>query len=443
MEELNISKLNDPCPLIRLSEIERIASLFKEKNYQVLKTKEVNNHIHTIYSFSPYSPSMAAYLAWQAGLQTAGIMDHDSVAGCPEFVSACKRLGINSTQGFELRANFSGTKVEEKKLNNPDSKNIGYLAIHGIPERRWKEVEKFLKPIQQMRNGRNKEMVEKLNHLIENWGIEKIDFYPDVYAISQAKEGGSITERHLLYALAKKILQKTGKGEGLLSFLQDNLKVDLSEKLTIFLLNQGNLHYIYDLIGVLKSNFLDQIYIQPNNQECISVFDAVKFANDINAIPAYAYLGDVISSPTGDKKAEKFEDDFLDQLIPEIKSLGFKSVTYMPPRNTFAQLQRLQRICRKYDLMEISGVDINSSRQSFHCPIILKPEFSNLVETTWALIAHQELANHNEKYALFNNCNPLLKGKSLREKIKIYAEMGRKIDANNPGKTIEKLSFSL
>jgi hypothetical protein len=52
------------------------------------------------------------------------------------------------------------------------------------------------------------------------------------------------------------------------------------------------------------------------------------------------------------------------------------------------------------------------------------------VEATWALIAHQKLANHNEKYALFNNCNPLLKGKSLREKIKIYAEMGRKMYNN-------------
>ena len=80
-------------------------------------------------------------------------------------------------------------------------------------------------------------------------------------------------------------------------------------------------------------------------------------------------------------------------------------------------------------------MDINSSRQSFHCPIILKPEFSNLVETTWALIAHQRLANRNEKYALFNKCNPLLKKKSLREKIKIYAEMGRKIEVNNPNNT--------
>ena len=30
------------------------------------KTPFVNNHIHTIYSFSPYSPTKALYMAWQA-----------------------------------------------------------------------------------------------------------------------------------------------------------------------------------------------------------------------------------------------------------------------------------------------------------------------------------------------------------------------------------------
>ena len=46
--------------------------------------KDVNNHIHTQYSFSPYSPTAAAWFAWQAGLCTAGIIDHDSVAGAKE-----------------------------------------------------------------------------------------------------------------------------------------------------------------------------------------------------------------------------------------------------------------------------------------------------------------------------------------------------------------------
>jgi hypothetical protein len=100
-------------------------------------------------------------------------------------------------------------------------------------------------------------------------------------------------------------------------------------------------------------------------------------------------LGDISESPTGDKKAEKFEDDYLDTFIPRLKSLGFRAVTYMPPRNTKAQLLKLQSLCAINGLMEISGVDINSSRQSFTCPEVLLPEFRHLIDTTWALVAHE------------------------------------------------------
>ena len=61
----------------------------------------------------------------------------------------------------------------------------------------------------------------------------------------------------------------------------------------------------------------------------------------------HAYLGDVTNSPTGDKKPEIFEDSFLDELIPALKQLGFKAVTYMPPRNTREQLQRIQELCNE------------------------------------------------------------------------------------------------
>lgn len=45
-------------------------------------TYYVNNHIHTTYSFSPYNPTEAVYMAWKNGLKTAGIMDHDSAKRC-------------------------------------------------------------------------------------------------------------------------------------------------------------------------------------------------------------------------------------------------------------------------------------------------------------------------------------------------------------------------
>ncbi len=440
MKDKIIQEINSSNKKSRLYGLEKIYKLIEIEKEQFKKTEEVNNHLHTIYSFSPYSPSMAAYLAWRAGLQAVGIMDHDSVSGCKELMEACKIIGIASTVGFELRVNFSGTLVEGRTLNNPDSKNIGYIAIHGIPDSKLSEAMKFLHPIQIARNKRNKKILVKLNHLIKSYGMKEIDFNKEVYNISQAKEGGSITERHILYAFARKIIQKTGKGEKLISFLKDNLDIVPSEKIKKFLLDANNQFYLYDLLGILKSSFLDKIFIQPDYEECISVYEAVKLSHSINAIPAYAYLGDVTDSPTGDKRAEKYEDDFLDELIPELKKIGFKAITYMPPRNTLNQLLRLQKLCRKYEFMEISGVDINSPRQSFNYPIILRPEFAHLIEATWALIAHEKLANYDGKYALFNDINPL-KSKSLKERIITYSEIGRKIDSRHPELVYQTISF--
>jgi len=440
MRDKIVQELNSNLKEVRLSGIKKISVLIEEEKEQINKTDEVNNHVHTIYSFSPYSPSMVVYLAWKAGLKAVGIMDHNSVSGCKELIEACKIIGISSTVGCELRVNFSHTAVEGKKLNHPGSENIGYIAIYGIPESRLPEVRKFLVPIQIARNKRNQAMVSKLNKLIKNYDIGEIDFEKEVYNISQAQEGGCITERHILYAFAKKIIQRAGKGRKLIIFLQDNLGIELSKKIKEFLLDENNQYYLYDLLGILKSACLDKIFIQPNYKECISVYEAVNFCNSINAIPAYAYLGDVSDSPTGDKKAEKFEDDFVEELIPELKKIGFKAITYMPPRNTLTQLLRLQRLCKKYELMEISGVDINSPRQSFNCPIILRSEFAHLIEATWALIAHEKLANYNEKYGLFNSRNPL-KDKPLKERIRIYSEIGRRIDNQYPEFVYEKLNF--
>jgi len=440
MKDKIIQEINSSNKKSRLYGLEKIYKLMEIEKEQYKKTEEVNNHVHTIYSFSPYSPSMAAYLAWKGGLQAVGIMDHDSVSGCRELIEACKIIGIASTVGFELRVNFSGTLVEGRTLNNPDSKNIGFIAIHGIPDSKLSEAMKFLHPIQIARNKRNKKILAKLNHLIKSYGMKEIDFNKEIYNISQAKEGGSITERHILYAFARKLIQKTGKGEKLISFLKDNLDIVPSEKIKKFLLDANNQFYLYDLLGILKSSFLDKIFIQPDHEECISVYEAVKFSHSINAIPAYAYLGDVTDSPTGDKRAEKYEDDFLDELIPELKKIGFKAITYMPPRNTLNQLLGLQKLCRKYEFMEISGVDINSPRQSFNYPIILRPEFAHLIEATWALIAHEKLANYDGKYALFNDINPL-KGKSVKERIITYSEIGRKIDSRHPELVYQTISF--
>ena len=104
MQEL-IKKLNAPTAEERLSALAELVEKQTEK--PVRRDNDANNHIHTIYSFSPYSPTKAAYMAYMAGLTSAGIMDHDSLSGVEEFKKACQILGLGSTCGVEVRCKYN------------------------------------------------------------------------------------------------------------------------------------------------------------------------------------------------------------------------------------------------------------------------------------------------------------------------------------------------
>lgn len=407
-----------------------VAEIIDSNCLSRVANEEVNNHVHTTYSFSPYSPYGAAFAAWSDGLQAVGLMDHDSISGAAEMLEGCRVMGIASTIGFEIRVNFTGTSVEGLKTNNPDSANISYIAVQGVPSGKFKLVEKFLEPVKVKRNIRNRKEVDSLNKLISRYEIE-IDFEKDVLGRSMSAFGGSVTERHILASFAEKLINKFGKGEQIVSFLENDLNISLSKMVKGFLSDKDNPHYLYDLLGTMKGDFLLEVFIQPDEDECLPVSKVVAFANSIGAIPAYSYLGDVSESPTGDKKAQAFEDSFLDELMEEVKRIGFKAVTYMPPRNTRAQLDRIQSLCRKHDFMEISGVDINSSRQIFNCPPILEEKNKHLIDSTWALIAHEKLTGKDESLSLFSMNNPMA-GLSLHERIAFYNKIGREIDKKNP-----------
>jgi hypothetical protein len=398
---------------------------------------EINNHIHTIYSFSPYTPSMAAFRAWEAGLAAAGSVDHDSIAAAGETLRACAELGIGGCVGFEVRVSFKNGPqggegpFAERKINNPDSKGLVYMTVQGIPKPALPAAGEFLKPIRAERLLRTQAMIEGANLILAEAGLRRIDFEEDIKAKSKAAEGGGITERHLLAAMAEKLTEKYGKGPALIEGLNAKFGVETPKKIRALLEDNKNPHYLFDLLGILKSAFLPRIFIQPTGKECIPAEEVTAFAASVGAIPAYAYLGDVGESPTGDKKAEKFEDDYLEELFDELARRSYQAVTYMPPRNTVEQLNRVRRLCAERGFMEISGVDINSSRQSFNCPEVLRPEFRHLLDTTWALIAHERLASVDGKLSLFAPQNPLA-GRPLAERIAVYAAAGRDLDPRRP-----------
>lgn len=421
----------------RLHALAEVAAILKGPR---ARSGESNNHIHTCYSFSPYTPALAALAARKASLDVAGSVDHDSYAAAAEMRAACALLGLGAVTGFELRVSLAAAATRfpektahlltERKLNDPDSRGIIYMTVQGIPAGAQSEVDAFLLPVRSARLLRTQRMAERANEALSSLALPLIDFERDILAASKFADGGTVTERHLLAAVSQAILSEVPPGPHLIDWLIQKLDIALSASQKHILSDPGNPYLLYDLLGTLKAGFLDRIFIQPT-EECVDVRTAIDLATRVGAIPAYAYLGDVAESPTGDKKAEKFEDEVLDELVPILRDLGFPAITYMPPRNTAAQLDRLQKLCAHYGFMEISGVDINQPRQSFNCPELRTPEFRHLDDATWAMVAHEALGSIDPRLGLFAPDNPLA-SMTIAQKITYYAKVGRDIDLADP-----------
>lgn len=348
-----IEFLNAPTAEERLSNLKTLLSEEKEKP-EVLP-QYANNHIHTTFSFSPYSPSAAVWAARRAGLPTAGIMDHDSISGASEFRKAAKLAGIGATCGVEMRTSWLDSPFADRRVNSPDMNGLAYFTFHSIRERYFEQVKDMIAPYRKLRNERN---IKMLRNIEDKTGVH-LDFEEDVVPLSEYENGGSITERHLLFALAKKVMPDGTEDEQ------------------------------YKLLGKYKSGLINDVFVEPS-EELLPLDFAVSFAREIDCFLCYPYLGDVTASPTGDKRPQKFEDDYLDELFAYLNRKGVRAVTFMPSRNTAEQLDRLMKLCDKYGMMQISGEDINQPFQSFICKELADPRFAHLVDAAWELVKREE-----------------------------------------------------
>ncbi|MDR0653899.1 MAG: PHP domain-containing protein [Synergistaceae bacterium] len=416
---MKIPDLNAPCMEDRLAAASALAGGIPPAP---VGTERVNNHIHTIYSFSPYSPAKAAYMARLNGLATAGIMDHDSIAGAAEFIAAGRAVGIAVTVGLECRVSMEGTPFEGLRLNNPDQKSVAYAALHGVPHGKIDFVQNFFAPYREKRAVRNRNMTGRLNSMFARFGI-RLDYDADIAPISQAAAGGSVTERHILFALAGKLVGTIGRGEPLLDFLENDMGVHVAGDARVKMLDSGDPMYEYRLLGILKGRFTEYFYVDATD-ELPRVGDFVRFADEVGAIPAYAYLGDVRNSVTGDKKDQAFEDPYLDELVEWLSGNGFRAVTFMPTRNSFSQLDRVMVLCERFGLFQISGEDINSPFQPFICEALADPRFSHLVTAAWALIGHERAATDDAGGGMFSE-KSIRDMPDLLDRIARYAAIGR------------------
>ena len=358
-----------------------------------------NSHIHTIYSFSPYSPAAAVFVAWKSGLEVCGIIDHDGIGGCKEFIEASEIIGISATCGLECRVRTDGTKLYGRMINNTDQKSIAYVVMHAIPLDALDEIDRIFKPLRDKRNERNVKMCARLNDYMDPYGIT-VDYEKDVTTLSKYTEGGTITERHICLALVNKLKEMFESPKEIISFLVEKLNVPVTKTEEKRILERDPVFYDYDILCVIKKNLVEKFYIDAY-EECLHIKDFICITKKFGCISAYAYLGDVIDTSEGDKKTQQFEDSYLDILMKELKKLDFDAITYMPSRNTRYQLSKVMNLCNKHEFFEINGEDINSPRQNF-ISAFNDEIFDHLKDMTYALIGHEIAVTKSIENSMFS-----------------------------------------
>lgn len=106
--------------------------------------KSIDLHTHSTKSDGTMTPADLARYSKEIGLSAVAITDHDTNAGCEEFISECKKLGIEGIPGVEI-----GTKYRREL-------HIVGLYAHG------EEFEAVLDKLKKSRAERNKKMLKKI-----------------------------------------------------------------------------------------------------------------------------------------------------------------------------------------------------------------------------------------------------------------------------------------
>ena len=404
----NFHKLNDSDKFIRLHAVKALAESIKTGEIKRdVEGKGICNNIYTTYSFSPYTPSKAAFMGYMSGLETIGIIDNNSVGGAKEFLAACDMLGIAATFSAECLVDMGETKLCETALNFRIQPKLAYCTLKGIPHQSIERFSKYFEYYTEKRIERLKKMAEKYNEILAINGLT-LDFEKDVMSLATVSDGGTVTIDHLLLAVANKLLEKYNKGQEIIDYFIGELELELDEEQKKFLKDKFNPSYELDMADALKSD-LAAMWIGAKD-ECPSIKEIAKISKETGAILTYPCSGD-----------ESLSEEFF----KELKDIGFKAVSYESSKLGEDRIKEISTICEKLEMLQLSGDFIDRPRNSFTASYSNTAVYDQLKETSWAIIGHEKAASVNEEFGIFSN-KIIEKFPTLKERVAYFSYLAKK-----------------
>ena len=381
----------------RLSALKKLKKTLPEGKK---KSDAVNIQTHTTYSFSAYTPTMAAYMAYKFDLQVAGILDNYTMAGAEEFIAACKILGLTYSVGVEMRADFQ--EGDTPYYN---------VALLGIAQRHFKKVEDQLAPFRTSRRENVETTLKAVNEKVAPYGIS-IDYRKDVKPL--VKE--VLLSKYVYFALSEKIIEKFGMGERACLFLAEDLKMDLTETEKGLLCDVTNPYYVYDLTNIISDNYtIFHTFKKYPSPEAV-----VKMGHSVGAIVSFEYF----IKRGKDKRTEDQKIAYHETLIKKLKALGFDAISFDPDKFSKKVLEHFKKLLKENEILPLNLTRVEFPRRRFDCTCKDKEMKVAMTDSVYAIVGSEICENNKASQGFISGDDVLIK--DFKERVKLFAQIGRK-----------------
>ena len=312
------------------------------------RTRLVNGHIHTPYSFSAFTDiPQALNMAVNENVKVAGINDFYTTDGFVEWAGECAARKVFPLFNIEYISLNREDQAAGIKVNDPNNPGRIYLSGKGLafPAKLDEPFASTLKFVRQESNLQVQKMCAKLNEVLVSC---KADFELDFEDIKLNMTKGMVRERHLAKALREKIGHRFSAVEDQQLFYK-----------TIFG-GQALKSDIMNFAAVeneIRSNLLKaggSAFIQENPEAFPDMEMVSRIILNSGGIPTYPFLADDINGNFTEFEAPK------ETVIEILRRRNICSVEFITTRNSLATLEEYADYFFKNGFVVIFGTEHNT-----------------------------------------------------------------------------------
>ncbi len=281
----------------------------------------INNHIHTPYSFSSFSGMEEVFeLAAREHINILGINDFYTADGYAEFKDMAFKSDVFPVFNMEYIGLLKEEQAGDVRVNDPNNPGRTYLTgkAFKFPFKLDGTYAEMLDKVTDESQVQVKEMVEKTNNYFSSLGLQLTFSYTEV---KKRFAKNLVRERHLSRAIWVTVFENFIDTEKRISIFEKILNMEVGEQL---LSSEAGLE------NAIRSKLLKKggyAFVEETESSFLPVTDLVKLILNAGGIPTYPVLLD-------DPKANftEFEGDW-EKLYKRLVSLGIYAVELIPGRN--------------------------------------------------------------------------------------------------------------